>query len=133
MVFRDGESVRTLDVPLPKTEDEIAGARSGLQTSRYPRDSTKRPSSASQRLGANPKDFAPILLPKEPPRSKTRQARVQHGALLSVAEVARSLSVCEATVYKLCTRGILAHIRILNAVRVAPEALESYLGIRRRG
>jgi hypothetical protein len=42
------------------------------------------------------------------------------------------LRVCEATVYKLCARGTLAHIRILNAVRVAPEALESYLGARRR-
>jgi excisionase family DNA binding protein len=73
-----------------------------------------------------------ILLPKEPPRSESRQVGVQHGALLSVAEVARRLRVCEATVYKLCSRGTLAHIRILNAVRVAPEALASYLGRARR-
>jgi excisionase family DNA binding protein len=40
-----------------------------------------------------------------------------------VSEVARRLRVCNATVYKLYARGELAHVRILNAVRVAPAAL----------
>jgi excisionase family DNA binding protein len=45
--------------------------------------------------------------------------------LLSVAEVARALGVCAATVYKLCARGRLEHVRILNSIRIAPLALEA--------
>jgi excisionase family DNA binding protein len=51
---------------------------------------------------------------------------VRSGALLSVAEVACRLSVCEATVYKLCSRGDLEHVRILNAVRITPAALDAF-------
>jgi excisionase family DNA binding protein len=43
-----------------------------------------------------------------------------------VIDVARRLRVCEATVYKLCARGVLAHVRILNAVRIAPEAVDAF-------
>ena len=42
-----------------KTEDEIAGAGSGLQASRCPGDSRTGPSSDLQTLGAKSKDFAP--------------------------------------------------------------------------
>jgi excisionase family DNA binding protein len=84
-------------------------------------------------LGANSKNFAPILLPQKAPPTKDRHVGVLRGALLSVADVARGLRVCEATVYKLCARGALAYVRILNAVRIAPEALEAYLGARPRG
>jgi excisionase family DNA binding protein len=40
--------------------------------------------------------------------------------LLSVKEVAARLGVCTATVYALVERGELAHIRVVNAIRVAP-------------
>jgi excisionase family DNA binding protein len=128
-----GERIRTSDILLPKTGDEIASAGSRLQTPRNARDRDGVTSSGSPKLGANSKNFAPILLPEQAPPTKDRHTGVQPAALLSVAEVARTLRVCEATVYKLCARGTLAHIRILNAVRVAPEALESYLSARRRG
>jgi excisionase family DNA binding protein len=45
--------------------------------------------------------------------------------LLSVREVAAYLAVSTKTVYALCARGKLRHIRVLNAIRVAPEDLEA--------
>jgi excisionase family DNA binding protein len=46
--------------------------------------------------------------------------------LLSVREVARILSVSMATVYKLCSRGELANVRVLNALRIAPVAVVAF-------
>jgi excisionase family DNA binding protein len=48
--------------------------------------------------------------------------------LLTVGEVAARLRVSKATVYKLCTSGRLPAIRVLNAVRIAPTALQEFLG-----
>jgi len=47
--------------------------------------------------------------------------------LLSVVEVARTLRVCAATVYKLCARGQLEHVRILNSIRIAPASLDAFV------
>jgi excisionase family DNA binding protein len=47
--------------------------------------------------------------------------------LLTVRDVATQLSVCRATVYALCERGELPHVRISNAIRVAPADLSAYL------
>jgi excisionase family DNA binding protein len=38
--------------------------------------------------------------------------------LLRVADVAERLGVCAATVYRLCERGELPHVRIVNSIRV---------------
>ena len=48
-----------------------------------------------------------------------------------MAEVARHLGVCTATVYALCARGELPHIRILSAIRVSPADLDAFLVARR--
>jgi predicted DNA-binding transcriptional regulator AlpA len=40
--------------------------------------------------------------------------------LLSVREAVHQLGLCTATVYGLCAEGALPHIRILNAIRIAP-------------
>jgi excisionase family DNA binding protein len=45
------------------------------------------------------------------------------GPLLTVREAARVLRVSTATVYKLCTRGELAHVRVLNRIRIPEGAL----------
>jgi excisionase family DNA binding protein len=55
------------------------------------------------------------------------------GALLSVREVAARLGVCGATVYRLAAEGQLAHVRVLNAIRVAPRDLAAFVEARRRG
>ncbi len=46
---------------------------------------------------------------------------------MSVAEVAKQLGVCRATVYKLCERGHLPHARVSNAIRIEPADLAAYL------
>ena len=51
----------------------------------------------------------------------------QYVLLLTVAEVARRLGVCPATVYKVCKAGRLGHVRVSNAIRVPEAALATYL------
>ncbi len=51
--------------------------------------------------------------------------------LLTVREVASRLRVCAATVYSLCARGDLVHVRIANMIRVAPADLAAFLRTRR--
>ena len=53
-------------------------------------------------------------------------------ALLTVRDVAAQLGVCGATVYRLVAEGQLAHVRLLNAIRVAPGDLEAFVERRRR-
>ncbi len=52
--------------------------------------------------------------------------------LLTVREVAQCLSVSTATVYALCKRHELAHLRVSNAIRVIPAELEFFLMRNRR-
>jgi excisionase family DNA binding protein len=49
------------------------------------------------------------------------------GQLLRVAEVARKLGVCNATVYRLCETGALPHLRVVNSIRVRPSDLAKYV------
>ena len=49
------------------------------------------------------------------------------GRLLTVREVAERLAVSTATVYALCERGKLRHVRISNAIRILPDVLESFV------
>jgi len=65
-----------------------------------------------------------------PPVSPRHAELPEH--LLTVREVAEHLGVCAATVYKLCATGELLHLRISNAVRIAPADLAEYIA-RRRG
>jgi excisionase family DNA binding protein len=51
--------------------------------------------------------------------------------LLTVREVARRLSVCTATIYRLCERGELAHTRVGAALRIAASDVDRYLASRR--
>jgi excisionase family DNA binding protein len=49
------------------------------------------------------------------------------GRLLLVGEVAEQLGVCAATVYRLCERGELPHVRIVNSIRIRPDDLRALL------
>ena len=53
-------------------------------------------------------------------------------ALLTVRDVAARLGACTATVYRLVAEGQLVHVRVLNAVRVAPRDLDAFVEARRR-
>ena len=44
-----------------------------------------------------------------------------------MAEVAKRLGVCRSTVYQLCERGELGHVRVSNAIRVPGVAVVAYL------
>ncbi len=46
---------------------------------------------------------------------------------LTVREVAKLLNVATSTVYKLCAEGKLAHVRVSNAIRVHPSAVDAWL------
>jgi excisionase family DNA binding protein len=86
-------------------------------------------SSVSQGLAPN----RGVFVPGVSPNSCRRFDVLQGGAdtLLSVREVAARLGLSTATVYKLCDRGELAHVRISNAIRVTPEDLQDFIGARR--
>ncbi|HLM45815.1 MAG TPA: helix-turn-helix domain-containing protein [Myxococcaceae bacterium] len=47
--------------------------------------------------------------------------------LLTVREVAARLSVCTATVYSLCSRGLLRFIRVSGALRIDPASVEAFI------
>jgi DNA binding domain, excisionase family len=47
--------------------------------------------------------------------------------LLTVREVAERLRVRPVTVYRLCERGELAHVRVSNAIRVRPEDVQAFI------
>ncbi|RYZ13050.1 MAG: DNA-binding protein [Myxococcaceae bacterium] len=47
--------------------------------------------------------------------------------LLTVREVAERLAICTATVYRLCERGDLLHVRVSNAIRVRPADVDAFL------
>jgi excisionase family DNA binding protein len=45
---------------------------------------------------------------------------------LTIADVAERLRVSTATVYGLCKRGELQHVRVANAIRVSQKALSDF-------
>ena len=47
--------------------------------------------------------------------------------LLSVRDVADRLGVCPRTVYELCERSQLPHVRVSNAIRIAPKDLNAFI------
>ena len=80
------------------------------------------------------------LARKTRPRPSTAPAladlQVLYGGcdrLLRVAEVAEHLGVCNATVYRLCERGELAHVWIVNSIRIRPDDLRAFLDGRSLG
>jgi excisionase family DNA binding protein len=52
---------------------------------------------------------------------------------MTVPEVAKRLGVCRSTVYQLCERGKLRHVRVSNAIRVPARAIAEFIGRHRSG
>ena len=75
-----------------------------------------------------PADFHSVA---SDPRFRSPFAAPVLQGFLTVREVAARLSVSTATVYKLCTRGELAYVRILGAIRLAPDDLAALVARRR--
>jgi len=51
----------------------------------------------------------------------------EFGHLLSVRQAATVLGLSRASIYKLCASGKLAHVRILNAIRIPSLKLAGFL------
>jgi excisionase family DNA binding protein len=65
----------------------------------------------------------------------TADLRALHGGpngLLTAAEVAERLRVCTETVYRLCKKGELPHVRIVDTIRIRPIDLAAFLSAQRR-
>ncbi len=77
----------------------------------------------------NGMDATPEERPFVPPVSPRWVELPEH--LLTVREVAEHLRVCPATIYKLCAAGELVHVRISNAIRVAPADLAHFMAVHR--
>ena len=60
-------------------------------------------------------------------RNRLLTMDLQPTDLLTVRDVAARLGVCRATIYELCRRRDLEHIRVLNAVRIPLAAVATYL------
>ena len=77
--------------------------------------------------------FASVRLQTVTPGLQSGSALVvPHECLLTVREAAARLGVCTSTVYKLCAEGKLAHLRVSNAIRIAPGHLGDAILARRR-
>ena len=74
--------------------------------------------------------FAPGTAPRVATTPTISDLVALHGGrdrMLRVADVAEKLGVCAATVYRLCERGELAHVRIVNSIRIRPADLSEFL------
>ncbi len=56
--------------------------------------------------------------------------RGERNRLLRVSDVAEHLGVSTATVYTLCKRGELPHVRIIDSIRIRPGDLDAFLATR---
>ncbi len=66
-----------------------------------------------------------MFVPSLSPTFRSVMRGVDH--LLSVREVAARLGVSTATIYALCDRGQVPHVRVSNAIRIAPADLVDFI------
>ena len=110
----------------------MRGGSTGLQVGDMIRTDGAPRSQGSQPFAPNRSPFVTRVLP-ESGATAARLAVLQGGKdrLLSVREAAEQLGLCTATDYGLCAEGALPHIRILNAIRIAPTDLAAFIATRR--
>jgi excisionase family DNA binding protein len=74
--------------------------------------------------------FAPGTAPFAATTPTKSDLEALHGgpfSLLSVGAVAERLGVCAAAIYRLCERGELPHVRIVNSIRVRRADLDAFV------
>ena len=117
---------RTGIEPAAPSLGSTGGGSPGVSTPSQPmvssRDGVHAGVHGSQVVPADSKKFVPPLSPGS-----------DEDRLLTVREVAKRLSVSTATVYALCERGQLRHIRISNAIRIDVDAVGAFISGQRRG
>ena len=69
----------------------------------------------------------PIAAVRSPFAAPVLQPGGDAPVLLSVRDAAARLGVCTATIYKLCENGALAHVRVLNSIRIASADLVAFI------
>jgi excisionase family DNA binding protein len=99
------------------------GGGSALQLPVKNQDCASRAFQPSQGLAPFSQNFAASLLLRQTSSATEAAPVADSERLLTVKEVAKRLQVCNATVYKLCEKGELAHVRILNSIRITPADL----------
>ena len=86
----------------------------------------------SQGLAARRKALESFNLAKRAqskiPRFLHQTSTVFLQGFMTVAEVAKHLGVSRSTVYQLCARGKLGHVRVSNAIRISRAAVLSFAG-----
>ena len=60
------------------------------------------------------------------------RVQVRDVPLMSVREAARALGVCTAIVHRLVESGAVPHVRVSNAIRIAPSDLRAYVSASRK-
>jgi excisionase family DNA binding protein len=75
--------------------------------------------------------LATQVLPAGRPATAFRSIEGGRDYLLSVKQVAARLGVSTPIVYRLANNGEMPHIRISNAIRVAPADLAAFIASRR--
>ncbi len=119
--------------PAPKCDgassEAVARRSSPSQASDFVRCASAGAVQGLPSLARFRREFAAPVLQGSRPLGVVRGGRE---ALLTVRAVAGQLGVCAATVYRLVAEGQLAHVRVLNAIRVAPPDLEAFVEAQRR-
>jgi excisionase family DNA binding protein len=111
----------------------LASSGSGLQTIGKKGLQTGSPVHPVQGVAPNSRSFAAYVLQQKEPAGPTKtRAPAPSGRLLSVREAAEALGVCTATLYTIVERGELPHVRISNAIRIAPSDLAAFVEARRQ-
>ncbi len=126
-----GDGTRTRD---PRLGKRVEGSAADAQVPAPCGDRAIAVAHERRTVPWNREPFATPLLPAGRVRGPSLQVvGGGHERLLTAREAAERLGVCVDTVYKLCASGELAHVRVLNAIRVEPRELEAFIDARRRG
>jgi excisionase family DNA binding protein len=127
-------------VPHGRDADAVRGPNeTSVFQSEPPGDRTQDPrlKRPGRNVGPDGKDSQALAITRQVSGDGSSEHQVLAGfrkrfadSLLTVPEVAAHLRVSTRTVYTLCEQGKLAHVRILNAIRVEPAALAAFISSR---